>query len=295
MVFFLLAIVLILVINFQLVKNSKFNQLNQIVFGLIVEESDQIFFVKLNTNENVVSLIEVPSNLKIDLVHGYGTYQLGVVPQLGDQENLGLDLFVDSLSNTLGVPFVGAARIDNWTNWEQLSVNEVVSQLPVSLSDRLWLKQKLEAANQEIVISLTESNTLEKSTRIDGEDEYTMTANSSSLLAKSLGDPLLMRQSLEMAIVNATTHSGLASTVSEKMKLAGFDVINVSDQVDKLDTSIILISQEESQNIQLITTLTTITGIPVKVGNEVESKYRAHVVILLGNDYWQFLNEKPKP
>lgn len=289
----LLCVAVIAAVIFRLVQTSQLNNLNQVSFGLIEGSSNRIILSTYHKQTNELTFVVVPPNLKLPLIYGYGTYQIGVVPQLGKQEELGNTLLTNSVNQALGLSLEGFAIIDTYRDWEDVPINSVVSQLSLSLQDKLWLRHKLRNANTTELIELVTSSTVSQETRVDGEVEYVLTPSVLRFIQDKLGNRELAKQSLEMAVVNATPHSGLATQVANSLKLAGFDVINVSDQIEKLETSYIQVAPDQSENFILRYTLSLITQLPVSVHDQVEPKYRAKVVVVLGEDYWNYLYSKP--
>ena len=247
-------------------------------------------------NFKMVSL-SIPPELRVVTVGGYGTYRIAALVNLGRIEGVGDRLLNDSVSLALGVPihqllWQTNSNFDiNPARWDLLQKGLIGNQSLKEVSEIITAMGNTSKNNIEKV-DLSKRNVIKTMVEADG--------TLSLAIEPALIDHLMMEKIsavwkdaalTQVALINASGKPQMAALWSKFPRIGGYDVVSVTDQLDMVNQTQILFSDEKIKNGLVGLVLQRMfPRAQVSVSNT--SNYRAQVAIILGLDSWQWLNER---
>jgi len=270
------------------------NNINVLVVG---SENREVELVSYAPTKRQLSLLWLGGEVEVPTVWGYGQYRLGVLRDLGIQEGLGLKLLEKSVSDWLGIPITGTVvvrkleqeKLGSWNSmkWQllrstrgDLGIADKVKlfratadiyQSQVTSDDLMvgsWYKSEFNPAGDRVVRPVAER--INKLTRMYLQDEQVVGV-----------------AGREVAVVNATSHEGLATRAATSLQSMGYDVVNITNGKEMKQQSELRVAPEVMEQKYYLEPMEKVFGIEPMVLAEVETKYRADVVLLVGEDYYQ--------
>lgn len=241
-----------------------------------------------------VSLL-IPPETMVTAVGGYGTYRVAALAQLGRVEGVGDALLRDSLEYTLGIPIHQVYMSKRATvrgAWVGIMRQALLGQR--SAPEVVEIIRLLRSVGDGVAEKLTVSdkNVLREKAEADGTVslyfEPVLTDRYMQNMIKTIWREAAMMQ---VAVINASGKPQMAASWSRFPRIAGFDVVSVTDQQEMAEKTAIIFSDVETMNSAPGHVLAQLfPRAEIRVG-EVE-KYRAQVVVILGNDCWLWLTDR---
>ncbi len=242
--------------------------------------------------------VSIPNDAFMGVVGGYGTYRLGAVGELGRVEGVGNELLKDSVGFLLGLPI-------HQVVWQSGSTPDVAHAKWLMLQEGLTGKRSLAEAYEIGRIlaqvrgksieryELSEKNVLRRQVDVDGmENLHVEPALVDRFVLDNLSTMWREAAMIQVAVVNASGKSQLATQWSRYVRAGGFDLVSVTDQQTKLSRTKIIFSSKELLESVPGRALRSLfpNFVTVEVGDV--TSYRAHAAILFGTDSWSWLNER---
>ena len=99
-----------------------------------------------------------------------------------------------------------------------------------------------------------------------------------------------------VAVLNTTDVAGTGSMITQVLENAGITVIRLSETPDRLDQTKLLVARPAPFCLSVISQIQPLFPLDVKqeVSTEIMSKYRANIVILIGQDFAQEVAKQKK-
>lgn len=249
---------------------------------LVIESNRQevsLYVVDLVDKKLVA--IDVPIDLKIPVVYGYGNYRIAAITELSRQENKQNQLLRLSLAHWLGIDIAHELHLsDSVSNLSSI----VAAQGTFSFWERLWLWHVLQTIPQSnrLYTSLSESNLL--------VEEPDGTSSLATVQLQNFADNYFKRASLyqssnQLVIVNTTSAPGLATRAANMLKNVGYDVVAIHDNTMDLSQTILLIDSLSEDTSTYIEPLQNLFVDVATQESETLETFRGDVVLLLGDDY----------
>lgn len=268
----LLIISLIFRLYFDFKKSKTFGwtRINTVVFSENVSivslvPAKEAFFFELNGEE------------KIQLVRGYGEYQLKTIYKLGELDKRGIDLLKESIQHFFSIPISGAIVFPKSNDLEKILFESFLGKTKTdfTLFDlmNLWVGfKRIPRANiQQLTLKNLE------------------TANIDKIMEKYLFDEKISKENISIGVFNSTNFSGLAADAARIISNLGGRVVCLENS--QFHTPYTLLKTEKkffkSHTLKILKRIFQANLEEKKDGNE-----RADVEIFLGEDYWKKLNEK---
>ena len=191
----------------------------------IHSEGDSEYVTVLDPENDTMTTLVIPDNTQITATNQLGTWTLGSLWKLGEQEGIGGRLMAGSITKTFGVP------ITAWASEDILTFRGIVDagDTNLSLKDRVkvWLftTQVNPAARKEI--RLADTTVLREQKLQSGEIGYVVRDRSNSLVTSIFS---VSKVSAEAARVEVLDNSGgyaAIDTVSKITDVLGAKVASV--------------------------------------------------------------------
>lgn len=266
-------------------------------------QAETVFLASFDPGNQSVKILIFPEGTFIQTIHGHGPYRLESVYPLGKLEGRGGELLAGSLQEYLGFPVDGYFFLE---------------KEKVILDDPKGIKNFLKKTTREMLLREKETNLSRWDlfclwwlvNRVKGSDILILDlgehlAFSSVLLPDGtaaveinqeqldrdiqswLSDEAVRTENLSLAVLNATSHSGLARQGARLITNLGGRVVAVGEKQESRERCE-LRSSKKYRDFYTVSKLGKIFGC-LWTGEELENQ-RAQVVLILGEDYWQKLN-----
>lgn len=269
----------------------------------ILVRSFGISLVSFSSEQQKVTIIDIPDSTFPEVAHGFGKWQISSVYELGRSQGLwGGDLLKDTITYFFGLPIEGF--LDFSADYSRQSPAQLIDSIrknPLALYSSLpYLKtdltpfelmrlqmglskvrfDKIKHANLEKLI------VLDKDKLPDGTLVYTVDPLRLDGVLSDMVDPILAKEKKTIAIFNCTDHQQLAQKAARLITNIGGNVIIVSNGQKKFKTSKIV--GEKSKTLERLAQIFDGDGkIDPKDDDLISS--RAQINLFLGEDYFKKL------
>ena len=253
-------------------KTYSWNKKSVYNVAFIQHPNDQnpaISVVSFQPTEQKAVVLHLSANIYSEVAKGYGTWRLGSVYQLGQEESpkKGASLLKLSLTRLLAIPidavvfppdstkyedteqlltsfrknvipdFLYLSRIESdLTKWEALEFYYQISKVRADKIDSLNFERS----------AITESKLLPDSSRVLGVN----TVRLDLFIREKLADPTITRENIPVAIFNATEQTGLAQELARFVTNIGGNVIIVQNMENKQLKSTVTVTNQSHNQIK---------------------------------------------
>lgn len=233
--------------------------------GVLSFDNEKAFFLSL------------PSQEKIVLTRGFGEYEIGKVFPLGELNQKGGVLLQESLQEFYAIGLAGYLACGQKVLISELdSKDKLVGVFSRALKGGI----RTQRSKWNLVADFFRLFLLKKT-------DYTF-AKVEDWLGTAFKDKVLRKESLAIAVLNATDHSGLANKAAKILDNAGARVVRIDSANYKTEQCSIMAGEEAKKSY----TFSWLKAIfPCAVGETADDN-RADLTLLLGEDYWKMLSEK---
>ncbi len=256
-----------------------------------------------------LGILLISDRAYIKTTHGYGQYRIEKIWELGELEGRP-ELLAESVQESLGLV------IDGWIGSQE---NKMVFSFPEEEKEkrikktildclfqlirkkkktnltrwdlvRLWWQIRGVRFDKITIIDLEKTSALLPLALPDGTSGFEIDQNRlDSFITRYFQDEQIKEEDFSLEIVNATSHSGLAAQGARVVANLGGRVIAMSDRDLKINTCEIKSRREERGSY---TFKKLMKVFDCQANPEDLEDSRAGVMIILGEDYWQKLEEK---
>ncbi len=277
--------------------------------GLAVMQIDPI--------QKHLTILSVPEDSYIDMPKGYGSWKIGNIYQLGQEETpqIGAILLRDAFNTLLGLPIdqvivyddqelTPQQLVEQWHgnrfSWFGISRQAETDFTPVDLINFV---QSLNAIRLDKINyvdigqnDITESRLLPDSTRVLGINRVQLDL----FVREKMQDQQIVQEALNIAIFNATTHPGLAQEAARIVTNLGGNVIIIRNSQTPQDQSQVIISENTGGALQHSVTFNRLSQYfaPWCADGECQnnddkvSVSRGQVTIVIGEDFYRQHHER---
>jgi Tfp pilus assembly PilM family ATPase len=204
----------------------------------------------------------------------------------------------------LGVAINGSVTVRELMKENFLSVNKVRWQIlrstngSLSLADKIHFFQVTADVGRGSVemVDLTEGGWFVSEVDVSGNEVVMMSTDGSETITRNYlqDEQVVMSVGRGVAVVNATNQEGLATRAASVAEAMGYDVLSVINTPEKKAvTELRVMGSVEEQGFYTYP-LERVFGVQARVDEKVESEYRADVVLIVGDDYYDLMYKKTK-
>lgn len=256
--------------------------------------TERISILVYNPKEEKIVIIDIPDETFLEVPHGFGSWQLRAVYELGESQKGigGYKLLVDTLTSFLAVPIDGfldfsalspnksAAEIVDTLKENPLSGVNFLSALKTNLTiwELLRLKLGISSVRFDKVkeLDLNKLNVLDKEKLSDGTSIFTGDPVKLDSVLSDLADPTIISEHKSIAVFNATDQPQLAVKWARLITNLGGNVI-ITANGEKVNKT-----QVKGLPSATLKRLRQIFGAD---SNQDATSSRAQINLLLGEDY----------
>jgi hypothetical protein len=269
-------------------------------------EQPTVYLVNFDPKNKQATILHFSNEIYTALPKDYGTWKLGSIYQLGQEEHpqIGIKLLKMSLSSMVGQPIDGVIISNQEENPQK--VIESLRQNPVALllfftqiktdlrpSDTFKYILSLSTIRPDKIefidlekSSITKSQLLPDSSRVLGVD----TIRFDLFVREKMADPVILEEGKSIAVFNATEHPGLAQEAARIITNLGGNVIITGNSESILDKSTI-VSKDNQKGVTYTRLAEVFAPKCLKTKcvsqNEKITNSRAQVNVILGEDYYK--------
>jgi len=276
----------------------------------IIFEGQQIFVFSLNPPEKEGIFLSIPSQTFVEVIHGYGQYRIEVIYQLGELENYhGGELLAESIQENLRIPIDAYASIPNVKSQTPDIKTYILDSFRFLIGNgktnltkwdllRLWLEVKKIRQDKILTLDLENTAALEKVVLADKTEWFKINPEMMEKIARDFfKDSKIRQEELTIAILNSTSHQGLAARAASLVENIGGRVVEIGDgglgTKENLSLEIERCEIRSEKRFKKSYTLKKLAKIfSCNWKGEEKRGFRAEVVLTLGEDYWKKLTEK---
>ncbi|OGM24664.1 hypothetical protein A3D00_00310 [Candidatus Woesebacteria bacterium RIFCSPHIGHO2_02_FULL_38_9] len=181
-----------------------------------------------------ITTLNMPANLEIEVARELGTWPLGSVWELGENEGLSGELLAETTGRSLKIPTGFWANdkangIISSNVFSRLKALFSVYKTNLNLTDRLnlfFLSLRVKPNNRED-INLTDTNFLQKAQLKDGSEGYKINGRLPTKISTVFTEGSLSRKNLKVLVTNLSGNYSLDSDVAAIIEVIGAKVTSV--------------------------------------------------------------------
>src|SRR3989338_159167 len=164
-----------------------------------------------------ITTLNMPANLEIEVARELGTWPLGSVWELGENEGLSGELLAETTGRSLKIP-TGF--------WANDKANGIISSNVFSRLKLFFLSLRVKPNNRED-INLTDTNFLQKAQLKDGSEGYKINGRLPTKISTVFTEGSLSRKNLKVLVTNLSGNYSLDSDVAAIIEVIGAKVTSV--------------------------------------------------------------------
>lgn len=219
--------------------------------SLVIAGEDEVRLVIFDPDLSKISILHIPGNTQVTASSQLGTWKLGSIWQLGQQENLKGSLLANTITKSFGVP------VDEWAASEAknlISKNQLnqIKSIFTPFSTSLTIKDKIKLAvfsfqnrSNQFDINLENTTLLQKTRLVSGEEGYLIRSEVPPQILHLFADPKIINEAARIGLVNSTGSKQLALEVSKLIDALGSKIYFIEDS-ESNDFDCKIVSQKKS-------------------------------------------------
>jgi hypothetical protein len=279
---------------------------NNVLFvSLKNPEEPLIYLVNFDPKNKQTVILHFSNQIYASLPKDYGTWRLGSVYQLGQEEHpqVGVKLLRMSISSLIGQPVDGVIILGQendpqklMENWRQnpISMIQFFTQIktdlrPLDIFKYLTALSTIRSDKIESIdlskSSITKSQLLPDSSRVLGVD----TIRFDLFIREKMADPLMLEEGQSIAIFNATEHPGLAQEAARIVTNLGGNVIIIGNTQTLIKKSLVTTEDSKTATFERLSETFAPECLKKKcvTNDDKITNSRAQVNVIIGEDYYE--------
>ena len=241
-----------------------------------------------------LTIIVIPKNTQVEAAGGYGSWSVGSLWDLGNQEGKGGEVLRNTVMKAFGIP------VDGWVgpDGEDLFKNEALSfpvkvfkaissgsiKTDLTFFDRLSLLSiGAVSSSRRGSLDLEAKGVLAKKRLPDGVEGFIIIPERGKIVFEELRDSALLNERKTAFVFNATGKAGLAGQAVQVVSTLGIRVIGAGKGEEKIEDCQIRVKEKDSGSISA-RKLSRIFGCRMITGGFTESA-SSDIEILLGEGF----------
>lgn len=283
---------------YKVIKESRWDGKGRLNLVLV---SSPVLIVSLEPEEPSLSGFSIPNETQLEVVYGYGKYQMESVYRLGELEKKE-NLLAESIQENFALPIDGWLVSENIRISAEEDIRNKLSEILIScLKDgrktnltkwdliRIFVQIKKVRSHKINFFDLSKISVLLKTTLPDRTEVFEIDQNRlDPLVQKYFFDPIIRKEKMLFEVLNGTDHPKLGERAGRIISGLGGEVVSIGNSQEKV---------EECQ-IQTIREKKTFHSVK-KIANifncqllEKEEEGKAEVTLIVGENYWKKLFQK---
>ncbi|MCL5675724.1 MAG: LCP family protein [Patescibacteria group bacterium] len=279
----------------------------------VVFTSRPVLVVSFNPFDNSLTGLSIPSDTYVQTTHGYGSYRLGKVFDVGNLDKRGGEVLKSTVRELLGVPvdgyidlqgrgFVGNERLTKdefllnrskilgWQNFFRIIAKEEKTDINIINLEKFYSRTANTNAGKITFVNLLNSGVLADKTLPDQSQIKTVdNLRLDGLTADLFREDAIIVENLKLAVLNSTAVSGLGEKAARIISNMGVMVISVGNYDRTLNNCRIYTDKKNAGSLTVLK-LQKIFGCGVLYPNLPGD--RADAALVIGENYARELSVK---
>ena len=254
--------------------------------ALVVNRQDAVLVYIFDKGLEEITTITIPNSTQVEVSRQLGTWQLGSVWKLGQNEDLGGKLLAETITRHFKLPVFAWAdgQAEGFIKGGPFSLVKAVIfpyQTNLLIGDRLKIGifslRVSEFARDEIDFS--KSSFIKKTILVGGEEGYVLSGKIPTKITSLFSDPQILEKQAKVAIVDATGSYGLAEEFGQLVEVMGAKVVAIKDREEE-DFDCQVYSEDKKLSEKFTDAFDCESNVEVEEGN-------FDLVIKLGKKFWR--------
>lgn len=233
--------------------------------------------ILLVKQDDLVNLVEIPSDTKVNVTRGFGLYQLDKIYALGQLNGQGGQLMLESLTSFVDYPVLGLAVSDSAIDLKPGWLSK--KQLIDIFSRSSWFYQR-KIDKQDLVFRYQFSR----------REQQVYKLSHYGVMGDVDIDSKIRREDLSLEVINLTKINGLAESIAIKLEKNGFRVVRTDSGVTEKDFVCRVYTRRDLQRKYGYMWL--LRFMPCEIGGIQADSERIDVKVEVGPGYQKILEEK---
>lgn len=280
LLFSLSLTLLLLAILFFLIKTSIWNGKEK--FTLAVNGGETVLISIFDPRRGSITKILIPNSVQIVAAGGLGTWKLGSVWQLGQNEKRGGDLLAKTVTKNFAFPVyawgdAGASGFSDGRISKVLSaiIGKYKTNLKIGDRIKLGIFSLKVGQTKRITINLADiSESLREQTFLDGSKGYILRGGIPDRITALFTDEAYSNKNYKAQIVLKTVNQKSAESVSRVVEVMGVKVASVIKE-DPEDINCIVTGKNRS----LVKSIALVLGCDKKEEKEAQDSFDIEVIL----------------
>ncbi len=199
---------------------------------VVVQGNGEVLVNSFDPLISEITTVKIPVNTSVEVARDLGTWKLGSVWKLAENEKIGGVLLQETIIKNFNFPVAAWAKDDagslgrgDLAAIKSTLTNPYITNLSVGDRVRLLLFATKVKGSRKKTIELSGSSLLRREKLVDGEDGYAITKSLPAGLIGVFADSEASGNSLRVSIRDATGKPGKASNVAGVIELLGAKVV----------------------------------------------------------------------
>jgi len=225
-------------------KNSIWDGESRVNFVFVDED---IFLISFDPGKKTLEVLEIPRNVEIEVIGGFGLYRIGAIDELGEMEGRGGELLQISVQEHFGAPVDGWIKNPWPINSAQLNSSKFKTSLVGTMMRlvvkqeertnftpwdvvRIWWGIRKTLSSQLNITRLDDISALKSKILIDNFQTWELDLNRLDMFFQDhFYESEIREENLTIEVINATEHFGLANRVARIASNMGGRVVRVEN------------------------------------------------------------------
>ncbi len=269
-----------------------------------------ITIVNFQPKDKKITVLYVSNLIYTEVPRGFGSWKIGSVYQLGQEESppIGPSLLKASLSRLVALPIDGLVltsadsqdtetEIKSWRS-NPLKLGYFLTRIQTDLTpiEAIHLFWAFAEVREDKIASLnlsqsmiTESRLLPDSTRVLGVSVVKL----DTFVRSNLSDEIISDENASIAVFNATSHPGIGSEAARYLTNIGGNVIIVANAEKTVPNSLVFSSKDSITKNRLSEIYApNCKNNPCQSQDAKVLSSRADINIVIGEDYYNYWNKR---
>jgi len=245
------AIIIGLLVFFFGLRGKYWNNKDKVNLA-INKEGGEVLVATFDPSNDEITSISIPENTQVQVARQLGTWKIGSVWQLGQNEKLSGLLLAETVTKNFQFPVFlwadkQAAAFTTGDFWSMLKAIINPHKTNLGLGDRIRIAFfSLGVKNTNRVnINLKDSACLKKTRLVDGKEGFLISGSIPEKLTSIFTEESISSQNLKAIIRDSTQKPGLSEQVGEVIEVLGIKVATIKKEEGK-DLDCIVVSKQDS-------------------------------------------------
>lgn len=239
-------------------KSSLWDVSSKLAVAVNAEDGPELLVFDKELEE--ITRIHIPKDTETQVARQLGTWKIGSVWQLGENEKLGGKLLVESITFHLKFPVyiwadTAALGFVEGGPFSFLKALSFPYKTNLSLADRLKLAQFVLRVKEfkKSEVELSETSAIRRTKLVDGSEGYRTTGQVPPSILALFSDTHIAQKQTRVVIYDATEKYQLAQEVGEIVEIIGAKVTAIKKEEKKdYDCKVVGIDDKSAEKVALV-------------------------------------------